>query len=49
MKESEVKSLTMIIEFFDHERVWNSIDKQWSHPSYCVTCRNIEIVKNNVR
>lgn len=25
-----------------HQEVWNSLDNKWVHPTYCITCRNIE-------
>ena len=48
MSKSQLKTILQFVDFFDHQRVWNSIDNEWAHPSYCVTCRNIEIIKNHV-
>jgi hypothetical protein len=31
-----------IIDLMEHQEVWNSLDNKWVHPTYCLTCRNIE-------
>lgn len=31
-----------IIGLLEHQEVWNSLDNKWVHPTYCLTCRNIE-------
>ena len=31
-----------IIKLMEHQEVWNSLDNKWVHPTYCLTCRNIE-------
>jgi hypothetical protein len=36
------EDLTRIIELMDHQEVWNSLDNKWVHPTYCITCRNIQ-------
>ena len=34
-----------IVPLLEHQEVWNSLDEKWVHPTYCLTCRNIERIK----